>query len=162
MSRSVIESLVGALVLAVAIVSVLVVFQSSDTQRVAGYQLTANFDNAEGLNAGTDIRLAGIKVGSVASQQVDPQSFEASVTFNIDSGVTLPADSTARVVPDGLLGGTFIEISPGSADEMLQPGDAFENTRGAINVVELISQIVSLAVDATANQSAEEQAPASQ
>ena len=100
MSRSVIESLVGALVLAVAIVSVLVVFQSSDTQRVAGYQLTANFDNAEGLNAGTDIRLAGIKVGSVASQQVGPQSFEAAVTFNTDSGVALPADSTARVVPD--------------------------------------------------------------
>ena len=162
MSRSVIESLVGALVLVVAIVSVLAVFQSSDTQRVAGYQLTARFDNAEGLASGTDIRLAGIKIGTVASQRVDPETFEAAVVFNIDSGVELPADSLARVVPDGLLGGTFIEINPGSAEEILAPGGAVEKTRGAINVVELISQIVSLAVDATANQSAEEQAPATQ
>lgn len=162
MSKSVIESLVGALVLAVAVVSILAVFQSSDTQRVAGYQLTANFDNAEGLSTGTDIRLAGIKIGSVAAQRVDPESFEAAVTFNIDAGVELPADSTARVVPDGLLGGTFIEITPGSAEAMLQPGGAFENTRGAINVVELISQIVSLAVDATANKSAEAPAPTAQ
>lgn len=162
MSRSVIESLVGALVLAVSVVVLIGVFQSSDTQRVAGYQLTARFDNAEGLASGTDIRLAGIKIGSVASQRVDPETFEAAVTFNIDSGVELPADSVARVVPDGLLGGTFIEISPGSAEEILQPDGTFENTRGAINVVELISQIVSLAVDATANRGAEDQAPAPQ
>ena len=160
MSKAVIESVVGALVLAVAIISVLVVFQSSDTQRVEGYQLTASFDNAEGLSAGTDIRLAGIKIGSVGSSRVDPKSFEATVVFNIDAGVSLPADSVARVVPDGLLGGNFIEINPGGAEESLQPGGVIENTRGAINVVELISQIVSLAVDATANKGAE--APAAQ
>ena len=162
MSRSIVESLVGALVLAVAIVVLLGVFQSSDTQRVAGYQLTAGFDNAEGLASGTDIRLAGIKIGSVAGQRVDPETFQAAVTFNIDSGVELPVDSVARVVPDGLLGGTFIEINPGGSEELLQPGGAFENTRGAINVVELISQIVSLAVDATANQGGEDSAPASE
>ena len=155
MSRSLVESLVGALVLAVAIVVILVVFQSSDTQRVAGYQLTARFDNAEGLASGTDIRLAGIKIGTVASQRVDPETFQAAVVFNIDSGIALPADSRARVVPDGLLGGTFIEIEPGGAAESLAPGGAIENTRGAINVVELISHIVSLAVDATANKGAE-------
>ena len=161
MSRAIIESLVGALVLVVAIVSVLAVFQSSDTDRVSGYQLNARFDNAEGLSSGTDIRLAGIKIGTVAEQSVDPETFQAAVTLNIDSGVKLPVDSTARIVPDGLLGGTFVEINPGGSDETIEPGGTVEKTRGAINVVELISEIVSLAVDATANKSAEP-APAEQ
>lgn len=155
MSRSVIESLVGALVLAVAIVSVVAVVQSSDTQRAAGYQLMAHFDNAEGVIAGTDIRLAGVKVGTVGAQHVDPETFEAAITLNIHSGVALPVDSSARIVPDGLLGGTFVELEPGGAEEMLAAGQEIENTRGAINVVELISHIVSLAVDATANKGAE-------
>ena len=160
MSRSVLESLVGLAVLLVALVSVYLAFQSSsDVQQVSGYQVSASFDNAGGLAPGTDVRLAGVKIGTVAEHRIDPETFLASVTLNIDSAVSLPVDSAVRIVPDGLLGANFVEISPGGAEEMIPPGGRIEDSRGAINVVELVSRIVTLAVQATAEQDEKEAGP---
>lgn len=162
MSRGMVENLVGALVLAIAVVSVYLAFEGSNVQRSGGYQIHAGFDDAGGLAAGTDVRVAGVKVGSVADYGIDPETFEARVTLNLSSAVALPVDSRLRIVPDGLLGGNFIEITPGGAAEMIEPGGEIEDTRGAINVVELVSQIVTLAVEATASQDSEESGAAAQ
>ena len=160
MSRGMVENLVGALVLAIAVVSVYLAFEGSNVQRSGGYQIHADFSDAGGLAAGTDVRLAGVKIGSVADYGIDPESFAARVTLNLDSDVRLPTDSAVRIVPDGLLGGNFVEITPGGAPETVEPGGRLENTRGAVNVVELVSRIVTLAVEATAAESAEEPAAA--
>lgn len=158
MSRGMVENLVGALVLAVAIVSVYLAFEGSNVQRSSGYEIEASFADAGSLAAGTDVRLAGVKIGSVADYGIDPESFEARVTLTVDSAVKLPTDSSVRIVPDGLLGGNFIEITPGGAAELVEPGGTLTNTRGAVNVVELVSRIVTLAVEATAAEDSEEPA----
>ncbi len=142
MRRNVIETVMGAVVLLVAIAFVVFAFRSSGLSSTGGYEIRAQFDNASGLAIGTDVRLAGVKVGTVSGQNLDPDSFRANVTLQIDKGIKLPVDSSARIIPDGLLGSNFVALQPGAEDEALQPGGRIEFTQGAINVVELIARFM--------------------
>jgi len=138
--RNVIETVMGGVVLLVAISFVVFAFRSSGLSSTGGYEIRAQFDDASGLAIGTDVRLAGVKVGTVSGQRLDPDSFQANVTFQIDKGIMLPADSSARILPDGLLGGNFVALEPGGEDDALEPGSRILFTQGAINVVELIAR----------------------
>ena len=77
------------------------------------YPLTASFRSAEGIAVGTDVRLAGIKVGSVSGLELDPASFEAKATFTVQGDLQLPDDSDVKIASESLLGGNFVEITPG-------------------------------------------------
>ncbi len=142
MGRNVIETIMGGVVLLVAIAFVVFAFRSSGLTSTGGYELRAQFDDASGLAIGTEVRLAGVKVGTVSGQSLDPDNFQANVILQIDKGITLPVDSSARIIPDGLLGGNFVALEPGAEDDTLQPGGRIEFTQGAINVVELISRFM--------------------
>ena len=142
MRRNIIETIMGAVVLIVAIMFVTFAFQSSNVNDSGGYQVRAQFDNAAGLIPGTDVRMAGVKIGSVATQSLDPQTYLASVVMNIDEQIKLPTDSSARIIPDGLLGGNFISVEPGGEEEMIQPGGAIQFTQGSINVVDLLGRFI--------------------
>lgn len=148
MRRNIIETIMGAVVLIVAIMFVTFAFQSSNVNDSGGYQVRAQFDNAAGLIPGTDVRMAGVKIGSVATQSLDPQTYLASVVMNIDEQIKLPTDSSARIIPDGLLGGNFISVEPGGEEEMIQPGGAIQFTQGSINVVDLLGRFIFSAADA--------------
>jgi phospholipid/cholesterol/gamma-HCH transport system substrate-binding protein len=142
MRRNVIESVMGAVVLLIAIAFVVFAFQSSGLSTPGGYQVTARFNDASGLNTGTDVRIAGVKIGTVSGQALDPETYLANITLDIEREIELPSDSSARILPDGLLGGNFISIEPGAEEELLADGGRIEFTQSAINVVELISRFV--------------------
>ena len=142
MQRNVIETVMGAVVLLVAIAFVVFAFRSSGLSTPGGYQVTAQFDDASGLSVGTDVRMAGVKVGTVSDQRLDPETFLALVTLDIESSIQLPSDSSARIIPDGLLGGNFIAIEPGAEEDNIEDGGRIEFTQGAINVVDLIGRFV--------------------
>lgn len=142
MRRNVIETVMGAVVLLVAIAFVVFAFRSSGLSSTGGYEIRAQFDDASGLAIGTDVRLAGVKVGTVSGQNLDSDSFRANVTLQINKGINLPVDSSARIIPDGLLGGNFVALEPGAEDDLMEPGGRIEFTQGAINVVELISRFM--------------------
>ena len=117
-----IEILLGAVVVAAAVVFSIFVFTVSDTGEVRGYELVARFDSVEGLNVGSDVRLGGIKVGTVVSQELDPLTYLAVVRIGIAEDVRIPTDSMVQVVSEGLLGGRYMAIVPGAEDAMLGPG----------------------------------------
>ena len=142
MRRNVIESVMGAVVLLIAIAFVVFAFQTSGLSTPGGYRVTARFNDASGLNIGTEVRIAGVKIGTVSRQALDPESYLATITLDIDRSIELPSDSSARILPDGLLGGNFISIEPGAEEETLADGGRIEFTQSAINVVELISRFV--------------------
>ena len=142
MGRNAIETVMGGVVLLVAIGFIVFAFRSSGLSAPGGYQITAQFDDASGLNIGTEVRVAGVKVGTVSAQHLDPQTYRAIVTFNIDDDVKLPLDSSARILPDGLLGGNFVALDPGAEEDNLPDEGRIEITQGAINVVDLISRFV--------------------
>lgn len=142
MRRNVIETVMGGVVLLVAVSFVVFVFRSSGLSSTGGYELRAQFEDASGLAIGTDVRMAGVKIGTVSSQGLDPESFQANVTLQINEGIMLPVDSSARIIPEGLLGGNFVALEPGAEDDLLQPGGRLEFTQGAINVIELLFRFI--------------------
>jgi phospholipid/cholesterol/gamma-HCH transport system substrate-binding protein len=143
MKNSLVETLVGAGVIAIATVFFIFAYTTSGAGKGAGgYQLTAEFENIEGINIGSDIRLAGIKVGTVVKQELDPSNFQARVVLSLDKAIKLPDDSTAKVTSEGLLGGKFIAIEPGGSEELLKDGDQMSYTQSAIDLWGLINQFM--------------------
>ncbi len=152
MRKNIIETVMGAVVLLVAITFVIFAFQSSDVQTVRGYQVIASFDDASGLAAGTDVRMAGVKIGTVATNALDPQTFLAKVTMNIDDNIQLPTDTSARIIPDGLLGGNFVALEPGGDEELIKDGGVINFTQGSINVVDLLGRFIFSAAEAAGSK----------
>jgi len=141
MRRNVIETVMGAAVLLVAVVFVVMAFSATGLSTSNGYRVNATFDNAAGLTAGTPVRMAGVKIGTVVDQEINPETYFAQVEMRIDDAVKLPQDTSARVVPDGLLGSNFVLLEPGGAAEMIEAGGAITHTQGAVNIVDMVTRL---------------------
>ncbi len=142
MRRSVIETIMGAVVLVVAGLFVFFAYTSSDVRATSGYELIARFNRVDGLANGSDVRMSGIKIGSVVAQHLDPGSYRAVVQFSIESSIQLPLDTSARIQSDGLLGNAYMVLEPGGAEDMLPPGGEIEFTQDAINLVDLLGRFI--------------------
>jgi len=142
MTRNLLETLLGAIVLIVAVVFLVYAYNASQLGSDSGYQLTAKFDRVDGLQRGSDVRIGGIKVGTVVDQALDPVSYRAEVRFTVNDGIELPADSSVAVASDGLLGGKYLSLVPGGDVEMLAEGEEISLTQSAINLEDLIGHFI--------------------
>jgi len=142
MRRNVIETIMGAVVLVVAAFFLVFAYTSSDIGQVKGYELYAKFDRVDGLKNGSDIRLSGIKVGTVLDERLDPETYLAVLTLSIDSSVKLPTDTIAKVVSDGLLGGKYLALDPGGEETLLKPGEEIRFTQSSISLEDLIGRYI--------------------
>lgn len=139
MANSVAETVIGAVVLAAAAGFVLYAGKTRGVEISGGsYPLTASFRSAEGVAVGSDVRLAGISVGSVTGLELDPASYQARMTLTLRDGLELPEDSDVKIASESLLGGSFVEITPGASEFMLQAGDEILNTQGSVSLLNLL------------------------
>jgi phospholipid/cholesterol/gamma-HCH transport system substrate-binding protein len=150
MRRNMIETVMGAVVLLVAVVFIVFAFRSAGLGDAGadGYQVTVEFSDASGLAAGTDVRMAGVKIGTVLDQRLNPDTYFALVTLGISESVRLPSDSSARIIPDGLLGGNYVALEPGGADDYIENGGRISYAQGSINVVDMLGRFIFSAADA--------------
>ncbi len=155
MQRNVIETVMGGVVLIVAAMFVGIAFRSGTATTPAGYQLTAEFDDASGMGPGSEVRMSGVKIGTVHSQELDPETYFAVVTLNISESIKLPRDTSARIIADGLLGSNFIALEPGGEEEMIPPGGEITFTQGSLNVVDLLGRFIFSAAEAGGGKSAQ-------
>ncbi len=133
------EVLAGAAVVAVALAFVVYAAQGAGFGTGGGtYPLTASFRSVEGISVGSDVRLAGVKVGSITSLKLNPQTYFADAEVAVADGILLPTDSAILISQEGLLGGTYIELVPGGALDVLAPGDEIEDTQGAVSLISLL------------------------
>jgi phospholipid/cholesterol/gamma-HCH transport system substrate-binding protein len=142
MPRNIVETVLGAVVLAVALGFLAWAYGRSDAGDPGGYTLRAKFDRVDGLDTGGDVRISGIKVGKVVAQGLDPQTYRAQVTFSVRNGIELPSDSSAAVVSSGLLGGKYLSLVPGGDDRLLKDGDEITLTQSAVNLEDLIGRYI--------------------
>jgi len=142
MHRNIIETIMGGVVLLVASLFLVFAFSSSGVHNVSGYEVVAEFDDASGITSGTDVRMSGVKVGTVLSQALDPKSYFAEVRMSISETVKLPSDTSARIVPEGLLGGNYVSLTPGGAEENIDPGGRITSTQGAVNLMDLLGRFI--------------------
>ncbi len=141
MKRNLIETLMGAIVLAAALFFVVTTYQSSGIKKDYGYKLIANFDKVDGISAGSDVRLSGIKIGTVTAQGLNPDDYRAKITMGIQKDIRIPTDSTAEITSDGLLGGKYISLVPGAEVEMLKDGGLILYTQSSVNLEQLIGKM---------------------
>ena len=143
MSENKTEVTIGALVLAVAVGFVFYVGKTTGiSESTGGYQISAAFRSAEGISAGTDVRLAGVKIGTVTDMALNPETYRAQVTFAIQEGINIPEDSTFAIESEGLLGGQFVEVFPGGSFDYLVEGDETLDTQGAVSLTSLLMKFV--------------------
>lgn len=142
MGNHMIETLMGAVVLAVATVFLIFATQNAGLAPTGGYELNARFDRVGTLSVGSDVRVSGIKVGTVTGLELDPETFFARVRFSVSDEIELPLDTSARIDSEGLLGGNFLALLPGGDIEVLADGDEVEFTQGAVAFMDLISQAI--------------------
>lgn len=148
-------SVLGALLLALALNAV------KDEGRggaASGYTVEAVFRRTDGLAVGAQVRMAGVPVGRVAEQVLD-EHYRAHVTLAIEAGLDLPLDSSAVIETDGLLGGKYIELQPGAAEEMLPPGGTIEYTQDSVLIEDLLARIVAQAKAKRLERPADEKSP---
>jgi phospholipid/cholesterol/gamma-HCH transport system substrate-binding protein len=138
------ETILGAIVAFVAIgFLVFAVTRAGAGEAAGGYPLTARFNRVDGVNVGADVRLSGVKVGTVSAVGIDPTTYLAKLTLSVDRTVKLPDDSSARVASDGLLGGAYVALEPGGSAEMLASGGEIANTTGTVDLLSLLAAAAS-------------------
>lgn len=147
MQKNLVEALIGAAVLIVAVWFVMVTYKTAEFGTVEGYTLTARFDKVDGLQVGNDVRIAGIRVGTVTSQEVDIETFQAVIRFSVDPRIKLSADTSASIRSENLLGGSYLALQPGGDDELLEDGGEIDFTQGAIDVIDLLGKEIFRAGD---------------
>ncbi len=138
------ETGVGAIVLAAA--AVFLVYAVSNAgglgKGAGGYELIARFGDVGALTTGADVRVAGVKVGQVASIELDPKTYLAKTHIMMQPQIKVPSDSTVKITSDGLLGGQHVVIAPGGAPDDMKPGAEFQNAQGAVDLFSLIGQVI--------------------
>jgi phospholipid/cholesterol/gamma-HCH transport system substrate-binding protein len=140
------EVIAGGLVVAVAAGFLVYAAQITGLGTGAGgtdYTLNASFRTADGVSAGTDVRLAGVKIGTVADIRLNNETYRADTVLALDPQVVIPDDSVLVISSEGLLGGNFLEVLPGASPFALETGDAFAETQGSVSLITLLLRFVS-------------------
>ena len=140
--RSLSEVAAGAVVLVVAAGFLFYAIANTGRAALGGYTLHAAFDNLGGISKGADVRIAGLKVGSVTGLRIDPKTYQAVATFTVQGDIKLSADSSASIATGGLLGGNFISLATGGDEKMLTDGGAITITQSAVNLEDLLGKFI--------------------
>jgi phospholipid/cholesterol/gamma-HCH transport system substrate-binding protein len=140
MRNTLVETLIGAVVLAVAGAFLFVSYTTAGIRTDSGYEFDVLFNRIDGVTIGTDVRIAGIKVGSVSAMRLDTVTFDAVATLQVFDDVEIPDDSSFRVKTDGLLGDTFIGVQIGGSEITIAAGDTIFDGKGPLDLFELVAQ----------------------
>ncbi|MEM0935665.1 MAG: outer membrane lipid asymmetry maintenance protein MlaD [Pseudomonadota bacterium] len=147
MAENPVELAIGAATLVIA--TGFVVYATQVTgfgeRGAADYTLNASFRSAQGVGPGSDVRLAGVRVGSVADMTLNAETFRADMALSIDGELDVPEDSAVAISSDGLLGSTFVEIVPGDSPFALEPGSDFAETQDALSLIAVLTQVIGAA-----------------
>lgn len=142
MRNNIFEILVGTFVLVCAICFFTLSLRKSHIPTSDNYEVYAEFDNIEGVGAGSDIKISGVKIGTIADQTLNIKTYRAKLKLNIDKNIKLPKDSSAKIASSGLLGGKYLSIEPGAEDDLLENGDEIKFTQSAISLEDMLGKFI--------------------
>ena len=142
MTSKTVETLVGAVVVAVAVGFLYFAYTSTSEGSLTGYEVTAQFGRVDGLSVGTDVRLSGIKIGTVSALSLNTKNYLAVAHLSIRNDVQLPDDSSVKITSSGILGNSYLSVTPGGSDKMIAPGGRIANTQGSVDLMGLIGRMI--------------------
>ena len=143
MTHSAAEVAVGGAVLAAALAFGVYTVQSTGfAMGATGYELQASFRSVEGISVGTDVRLGGVKVGTVSAISLNAETYRADTTVVMNDGILVPDDSVIAIASEGLLGGNYVEISPGASFDYYAAGEEILDTQGSVSLLNLLMRYI--------------------
>ena len=142
MKRSVIETILGAVVLFLAGFFLVFSYNTANIKSVKGYELSADFSGIGGLGIGDAVQISGVKVGSVTHVTLQPETYLARVHMNVDPSVKLPTDTAALISSESLMGGRYLSLEPGASDDMIPPGGRVMHTQAPQNLEQLLGKFI--------------------
>jgi len=147
MNKRPVETIMGIVVIVIAALFMFFAYRVSDLQVVKGYTVSAHFLKVGGLTIGSDVRINGIKVGTVVSQKLNPEDYVAEIKMSLSPDLKLPKDSTAVIAGAGLMGDKFIKIEPGKDTEVLADGDELTHTKDFKTLEDMVGEIIFMVTD---------------
>lgn len=141
-SNNTVETIMGAVVVLVAAAFLYFAYTNTSSGSLSGYELTARMPRVDGLATGTDVRLSGIKIGAISEMTLDPKTYLVTLHMNIRNDIQVPVDSSLMVTSSGLLGSSYLSITPGGEDKMLPPGGAITNVQGSVDLMGLVGRFI--------------------
>ena len=135
------DILVGSLTLVVLVAISVMSFAKSNLSEVGTYNIKATFSRIDGLLKGDEVRMGGIKIGTVVGERLT-DTYRAVLTLRIDSSVELPRDTSAAINTEGLFGSKYIELEPGGDIEALKAGDSITMTQDSLVIEDLLDLII--------------------
>lgn len=142
MGRNLIETVMGAVVLAVAGGFLAFAYNQGAVKSVDGYVIRADFADISGVGMGSEVRIGGMKVGVVSGLELNPKTYQATTLLEIKEGVEIPKDTSAAIVSSGLLGDKYVKLDPGGDDAFLKAGETIKFTQSAVNLEEMLGKFV--------------------
>ena len=142
MKNNLFEAIVGTFVLGCAIYFFFFSFSKSGMSTSTTYQLSAKFDNIDGISSGSDVKISGVKIDSVSGEVIDPKTYQAIIKLDINQNIALPKDSSAKILSSGLLGGKYVGLEIGADEEMLKNGEQIQFTQSGVNFEELLGKFI--------------------
>jgi phospholipid/cholesterol/gamma-HCH transport system substrate-binding protein len=143
MNKNFVETLLGAVVLVVAVFFLIYSARIGDVStNTSGYRVYAEFTEIGGLQQGDDVRIAGVKIGTVNKMELQKETYLARVELSINDNIELPDDTASIISSKGLLGGTFLALEPGGSEDMLEDGDRISYNQDAQNLEKLLGQFI--------------------
>ena len=142
--RSLVETIMGAVVILVAGGFLAYAYDSANIRPVEGYEVKARFVSIDGLSTGADVRIGGVKIGTVTDRGIDFETYEAIVTMSIAPEIRLTEDTHAEVTGEGLIGSKYIELDPGRSETFIAKGGEITRTKGVVSIEELLGKAIFL------------------
>jgi phospholipid/cholesterol/gamma-HCH transport system substrate-binding protein len=142
MNQRMVEIGMGAVMLLLGLSAIYTVYASSQVTTSTGYTVSVRFNKVGGLGEGNAVRIAGLQVGTIVGQKLDPETYDAVLDLTIRNEVKLPVDTEAEVSSDGLLGGKFILLTPGKSKDAIPPGGKITKAKGVVALEELVGRMI--------------------
>ena len=140
MKSNVFETFIGAIVIILAAVFLFYSFSVTDNNTNGSYKVNAVFNRIDGIQNGSDVRLSGIKIGTVANSLLNQITYEAELNLLIENSIKIPDDSSAKITSDGLLGNSYVSIEPGGSEIFIEENGQILFTQGSIDLIGLVGQ----------------------
>lgn len=144
MKNNTFETLIGGIVILVASLFLFLASKIINSNRGVSnsYELYADFNNIDGINIGSDVKIAGVKIGIVKNIIMDPSTYKANIVMSLPSNINIPVDSIFKISTSGLIGGKFINIKIGADEEYYVDKDIVEFTESTMDLEDLISRFI--------------------
>ena len=142
MKKNTVEIVVGVLVIIFSIVFVMFTMKITNKKlNEEFYRLYAVFDNIEGVNIGTKVKIGGIEIGEVEKLNIDTD-YRVKLVLKIKKDMLLPVDSNIKIATSGLIGGKYLRVDVGGDEEYFKNNDHFEYTESTMDLEDMITRFM--------------------